>query len=118
MQAGLWQSVHEAILRRLREYDQIVWDRASIDAANVPSPLGGEHTARNPTDRGKLGCKHQVLVDQRGLPLVNRISGAHVHDSRLLIPLVEAIPVEHRVNAIKARSRHRLTNLEKRRPVA
>jgi transposase len=53
-QAGVWQSVHEAILRRLREYDQIAWDRACIDAASVPSPRGGEHTGRNPTDRGKL----------------------------------------------------------------
>lgn len=57
MQVGVWQSVHEAVLRRLREYDQIAWDRASIDAASVPSPRGGEHTGRNPTDRGKLGCK-------------------------------------------------------------
>lgn len=92
MQAGVWQSIHEAVLRQLREYDQIIWDRVSIDAASVPSPFGGEHTGRNPTDRGKLGCKHHVLVDQRGLPLVARISGAQVHDSRMLIPLVEAIP--------------------------
>jgi transposase len=74
MLAGVWQRIHEAILRRRREYDQIEWERASIDAASVPSPLGGEHTGRNPTDRGKLGCKHHVLVDQRGLPLVARIS--------------------------------------------
>ncbi|WP_374710483.1 transposase [Massilia pseudoviolaceinigra] len=50
------------------------------------------HAGRNPTDRGKLGCKHHVLVDQRGLPLVARIPGAQVHDSRMLIPHVEAIP--------------------------
>lgn len=70
MQAGVWQSVHEAVLRQLREYDQIMSDRACIDAASVPAPAGGEHTGRNPTDRGKLRCKHHVLVDQRGLPLV------------------------------------------------
>ncbi len=104
MQAGVWQSVHDAILRRLREYDQIVWDRASIDAASVPSPLGGEHTGRNPTDRGKLGCKHHLLVDQRGLPLVAQISGAQVHDSRLLIALVEAIPA---VKGLSGRARKR-----------
>ena len=92
MRAGLWQNLHEAVLRRLREYDQIMWDRASVDAASVPSPFGGEHTGPNPTDRGKPGCKHHVLVDQRGLPLVARLSGAQVHDSRLLIPLVGAIP--------------------------
>jgi transposase len=104
MLAGVWQRIHEAILRRLREYDQIEWGRASIDAASVPSPFGGEHTGRNPTDRGKLGCKHHVLVDQRGLPLVARISGAQVHDSRLLIPLMDAIPA---VPGLPGRARKR-----------
>jgi hypothetical protein len=37
MQAGVWQSIHEAILRRFREYDQIAWDRECVDAASVPS---------------------------------------------------------------------------------
>jgi len=45
MRAGVWQHVHEAILRRLREHDQIIWDRACVDAASVPAPAGGEHTA-------------------------------------------------------------------------
>lgn len=79
-QEGVWQSIHEAILRRLREYDQIACDLACIDAASVLSPRGGEHTGRNPTDRGKLGCKHQILVDQRVLSLVAQISGAQVRD--------------------------------------
>lgn len=92
MLAGVWQRVHETILRRLREHDQIMWDRASIDAASVPTPTSGEHTGRNPTDRGKLGCKHHLLVDERGLPLVAQISGAQVQDSRFLIALVESIP--------------------------
>jgi transposase len=92
MRAGVWQSIHQALLRRLREYDQVEWERASIDAASVPSPMGGEHTGPNPTDRGKLGRKHHLLVGQRGLPLVAQISGAQVHDSRLLIPMITAIP--------------------------
>lgn len=37
-------------------------------------------------------CKHHLLVDQRGLSLVRSISGAQVHDSRMLIPLLEAAP--------------------------
>jgi len=92
MLAGVWQRIHEALFRRLREHDQIMWDRACVDAASVPAPAGGEHTGRNPTDRGKLGSKHHLLVDERGLSLVARISGAQVHDSRFLIPLVESIP--------------------------
>ncbi|MGX9773072.1 IS5 family transposase [Janthinobacterium aestuarii] len=91
-QAGVWQRIHEAMLQHLREYDQIQWERASVDSASVPSPPGGQHTGPNPTDRGKLGCKHHLLVDQRGLPLVASISGAQVHDSRMLIPLLEAVP--------------------------
>jgi transposase len=104
MLAGVWQRIHEAILRRLREYGQIAWDRASLDAASVPSSFRGEHTDRNPTDRGKLGCKHHVLVDQRALPLVARISGAQVHDSRLLIALMDAIPA---VPGLPGRARKR-----------
>jgi len=36
MQAGVWQHIHEAILRRLREHDQIMWDRFCVDAASIP----------------------------------------------------------------------------------
>ncbi|WP_081897660.1 IS5 family transposase [Massilia sp. BSC265] len=105
MLAGVWQrSIHEAILRRLREHDQIMWDRACVDAASVPAPAGGEHTGRNPTDRGKLGSKHHLLVDERGLPLVAQISGAQVHDSRFLIPLIELIPA---VKGLAGRARKR-----------
>jgi hypothetical protein len=80
MQAGVWQSAHDAVLRRLREYDQIIWDRANIDAASVPPPFGGEHTGRNPTDRGKLGCIQHVLVDARFLGInANCVHGETAH---------------------------------------
>ena len=81
-----------------------MWDRACVDAASVPAPAGGEHTGRNPTDRGKLGSKHHLLVDERGLPLEAEISGAQVHDSRFLIPLVESIPA---VKGLAGRARKR-----------
>lgn len=35
---GVWQKLHQAILVRLREHDQIDWSRASIDGSSVPSP--------------------------------------------------------------------------------
>lgn len=91
MLAGVWQRIHKAILRRLREHDQITWGRACVDAASVPAPVRGEDTGRNPTNRGKLGSRHHLLVDERRLPLVAQILGAQVHDSRFLIPLVESI---------------------------
>ncbi|MBK4739008.1 IS5 family transposase [Noviherbaspirillum pedocola] len=92
-QAGVWQRLHLAMLHRMREYDQIHWERASVDSASVPSPHGGTLTGSNPTDRGKFGCKHHLIVDQRGLPLVVQISGANVHDSQMLCPLINALPL-------------------------
>ena len=38
--AGIWQQLHQAMLVRLREHNQIDWSRASIDSSSVPSPLG------------------------------------------------------------------------------
>ena len=57
--AGVSEQLHLAMLRRLREHDQIDWERASLDAASVPSPRGagnrpqpdrpGESSGRNDT---------------------------------------------------------------------
>ena len=71
-------------------------------------PLGGDQTGPNPMDWGKLGCKHHVIVDQRRLPLVATLSGANVHDSRLLQPLVRALPA---VSGLTGRPRKRPTKL-------
>lgn len=46
---GVWQRLHQAMLVRLREHDQIDWSRASIDGSSVPSPRGGRKRA--PTRR-------------------------------------------------------------------
>ncbi|MBF6470069.1 hypothetical protein IU427_33690 [Nocardia beijingensis] len=50
-------------------------------------------TGRKPVDRGKAGSKIHVLSDADGIPLVTAVTGTDVHDSRMLRPLVEAIPV-------------------------
>lgn len=67
-QAGVWQQLHDAMLYRLQEYDQIEWARSDRFGQHA-FPLGGSHAGPNSTDRGKLGCKHHVIVDQSGLPL-------------------------------------------------
>ncbi|CAJ0808479.1 IS5 family transposase IS1421 [Ralstonia psammae] len=66
---GIWERLHLALLKRLREHDQIDWSRASLDGATVASPRGGEQTGPNPTDRGKFGSKRHLVVDRRGVPL-------------------------------------------------
>ncbi len=53
---------------------------------------GGEFTGPNPTDRGKPGTKRHVIVAASGVPLALLLSAANVHDSRLLEPLLDAVP--------------------------
>jgi len=43
--AGVWEQLHQAMLVRLREHDQIDWSRASIDGSSVPSPRGARKLA-------------------------------------------------------------------------
>src|SRR5436190_545442 len=49
-------------------------------------------TGRNPTDRGKIGSKHHLVVDQQGLPLAVTLSAANTHDSQMMCATIDAIP--------------------------
>lgn len=64
-----------------------VRDRLSQSAGGKWGPLTGP----NPTDRGKLGSKIHLITDRNGLPLSLGVSGAHMHDSQGLEPLVRGI---------------------------
>jgi IS5 family transposase len=57
-----------------------------------PGQKGGDQPGPNPTDRGKAGSKHHLVVDRNGIPLAVRLSAANAHDSTELLPLVDAIP--------------------------
>lgn len=48
-------------------------------------------TEPNPTDRGKLGSKIHLITDRNGLPLSLGMSGANMHDSQGLEPLIRGI---------------------------
>lgn len=52
----------------------------------------GDLTGPNPVDRGKYGSKIHFVTERSGLPLSIAISGANLHDSKALIPLVKGIP--------------------------
>jgi IS5 family transposase len=53
---------------------------------------GGDATGKDPTNRGKLGTKRHTVVDRNGLPLAVSVSGANVHDSKMLEDTVDAVP--------------------------
>ncbi len=48
----------------------------------------------NPTDRAKAGTKRSILVEADGGPLIVVVSGANVHDTKLLKATLEAVVVE------------------------
>ena len=45
----------------------------------------------NPTDRGKAGTKHCLIVDGQGIPLASLIVAANIHDTHFFEALIDAI---------------------------
>jgi transposase len=107
----LWEAVHHTVLNWLGLLDAIRWERASLESTGVRAKRGGEDTGPNPTDRGKPGSKYHLVVDQQGVPLAVRLSAANVHDSRLLEPLIDALPSVWRPVGEPGRPRRRPAKL-------
>jgi transposase len=57
-----------------------------------PRKRGGEETGPNPTDRGKLGTKHHIVVDRSGVPLAADLSRANLNDCEMLAPMLDQLP--------------------------
>src|SRR5262249_16742903 len=70
---------------------------------------GGGRPGKDPTNGGKVGTKRNMVVARHGLPLAVIISGANVHDSKLLEETVDAIP--------PLRLPHRRRGRPRKRPV-
>jgi putative transposase len=62
-----------------------------MDSKHSPAPLGGEKVGKNPTDRGKLGAKINLLVDERGAPLSVVLTGANRHDKVSAVGLIVSV---------------------------
>jgi len=45
-EAGVWRRIHQVLLDRLGEADQIDWSRASLDSASVSAPGGASKPDR------------------------------------------------------------------------
>jgi transposase len=45
-QAGVWHKLHQVLLERLADADQLDWRRAAVDSFSVPAPKGGPLPAR------------------------------------------------------------------------
>ncbi|MET7389434.1 IS5 family transposase [Streptomyces sp. NPDC005534] len=88
----VWARLHRVVLDELGARGDLDWSRCAIDSVSVRAGKGGLLTGPNPTDRGKLGSKIHLITDRNGLPLSLGISGANLHDSQGLEPLIRGIP--------------------------
>src|SRR5258708_1430199 len=61
--AGVWEDLHYLLLDELQGAGKIDWSRAAADSTHARAWGGGENSGKNPTDRGKLGTKHQLVTD-------------------------------------------------------
>ena len=91
-QAGVWSQLMQRLQQRLSDGDRIEWSRACLDPQKHPRPKRGLQTGPNPTDRGKSGSKHHLLVDRQGLPLAVTLSAANVADLHQLEPRGRCAP--------------------------
>ncbi|WP_436847765.1 IS5 family transposase [Streptomyces avermitilis] len=87
----VWGRLHRVILDELGARGDLDWSRCAIDSVSVRATRG-PLTGPNPTDRGKMGSKIHLITDRNGLPLSLGVSGANMHDSKGLEPLVRGIP--------------------------
>jgi transposase len=73
--AGVWDRLVAIFLDELHGADRIDWSRAAIDSGMARALGGVEDSGPNPTDRGRPGVKHHVLVDGHGAPLAIDVTG-------------------------------------------
>jgi transposase len=109
-QDGVWFRLHQLLLEKLDEAGRIDWSRASADSSFARAFGGVQGSGKNPTDRGRPGVKHHVLVDGNGIPLAIHTTPANTPDVKELIPLVDSVgpqdartgEPEHRPEAVYA----------------
>ena len=91
--------IFEKLMKKMVEYyarerSGIGWRWQAMDSKSCAAPLGGSQTGKNPTDRGKLGAKINLMVDERGAPLSIVLTGANRHDKVSAIDLIVSVLVE------------------------
>ena len=93
------RGIFEKLMKRMVEYyarerGGVGWRWQAMDSKSCASPLGGSESGKNPTDRGKLGAKINLLVDERGAPLSVVLTGANRHDKISAVDLIVSMALK------------------------
>ena len=73
---GFFEELWQAGLAEYDELEGIEWEWQAVDGVMSKAPLGRDATAKNPTDRAKMGTKRSMLTDGAGIPLAVAVEGA------------------------------------------
>ena len=88
-QQGVFEQLWQVALEEYDDEIGLDWEWQSLDGAMTKAPLGGEHTGKNPTDRGKSGTKRSLQTEAAGVPVGLAVAGANVHDKRLVADTID-----------------------------
>jgi transposase len=87
---GVWFRLFQVLLDHWEDAGKIDGARAAVDSTFARAFGGVAGSGPNPTDRGRPGVKHPVLVDAQGLPLAGEVTAADVPEIQELRPLVDS----------------------------
>jgi putative transposase len=93
-QNGVLDRIWAALVEECEELGGVNWQWQSADTAMAKARINGDEIGSNPTDRAKPGTKRSILTEADRGPLAVVISGANVHDCKLLESTLEAIVLE------------------------
>jgi hypothetical protein len=83
---------HRLVLDALGARGEPDRSRRAIASGTMRARKKGGLTGPDPVDRGRKGSKIHSIAERTGLPRSIGISGAHLHGSRALEPLVRGVP--------------------------
>jgi putative transposase len=94
VESGAFDGIWALLVVEMDALGGVAWDWQAADTSMGKARLGGDQIGPNPTDRGKNGVKRSLLTDAVGGPLAVVVSGANVHDQKLLAATLDAVIVE------------------------
>ena len=90
--AGVWDAVHQELLRHLRKLGLLDPSVVIIDSKQTRAVGERDKTGPSPVDRWKKGSKFTLVVDRIEVPLVIQTAPSNRSDHDKLIAAVESIP--------------------------
>ncbi|WP_338674690.1 IS5 family transposase [Streptomyces sp. SCSIO 30461] len=91
-QAGLWRRQHRSVLDELGVRGELDWTCVIVDAASVRAKRGVRSPGRIRSIVARRAASCTCCPRPQSIPLAVAVSGANMHDSLALKPLVRAIP--------------------------